>query len=376
MDAKKIVAVIYGGQSTEHEISCRSAAFLFRHLPQSRFAIAALAVTKEGRMVPQDCGRIQQDDRDVVEIKRHEAPDPVSAAAFERLTGFLGGSDDAAASREVIVFSIMHGTYGEDGCWQGFWELAQVPYVGADVLGSAVAMDKDVAKKLVELAGITIVPYVTVRSGSWQRDHDEVVEEVHAKLGRGPFFVKPANLGSSVGVNQASTDDQLKQALTEAFRFDRKVLVEQAMDVREIEFAVRGDEEAEVEVSFPGEVASSSGFYSYESKYIDANDAQIMIPAELSADQTHYSRQLAGEIYKVLNLSGLARVDLFLDKVTGRFLFNEANTLPGLTSISQYPLLWQHMGDTPESLLTKLIDAALARDQRRQQVQKTLQTQG
>jgi D-alanine-D-alanine ligase len=370
MSLKKTVAIVYGGKSTEHEISCRSAAFLFRHMPLDRYELAALAVNKEGKLLPQNINRIQQEKAVVVRIDETEQPDPHSKKIAERLIAFLNGQQSRQKNDDIIIFSIMHGTYGEDGCWQGFWELAQVPYVGPDLLGSAIAMDKVVAKKLVQLENIPVVDYVTVHLAEWLEDQDEVLGKIQAHLSDGPYFVKPASLGSSVGANQARKREDLIKALKEALSFDVKVLVEKNVEIREIEFAVLGGDK--VRVSLPGEVAASSGFYSYESKYVDANDAKILIPAPIDQKLIEEGRDLAARIFRALNLYGLARIDLFLEKSTQRFYFNEANTLPGFTSISQYPMLWQHMGIGPAELLRELVEIALQRFQQKNTLQRNL----
>lgn len=358
---RRTVAVIFGGQSTEHEISCRSAAFLFREIPRDRYQVAALAVTKNGRLIPQNLERIEREQNPTVAIYEGETADPVSQQVFQRLCQFLGNGQGAEQTPapddgDLLVFSIMHGTFGEDGCWQGYWELAGLPYVGADVLGSAIAMDKEIAKKLVSLAGVPIVPYSVVQRAEWQKNRQSVLDRIQNDLAEADYFIKPANLGSSVGVSRAKNRQELEKAVSEAFTFDTKVLIEKAMNVREIEFAVLSGEETKV--SLPGEVAASSGFYSYESKYIDAEGAKILIPAPLSEAQIQEGQELALKAFHALNLFGLARIDLFLDKQNGQYFFNEANTLPGFTNISQYPMLWQHMGLSPAQLLHELLETA------------------
>jgi len=369
---KKTVVVVFGGQSTEHEISCRSARFLFRQIPRDRYQLAALAVTKEGRLIPQNLERIEQEVNPSVAIIESESADPVSTSAFQRLRQFLDSASkrNESVDDSLIVFSIMHGTFGEDGCWQGFWELAGVPYVGVDVLGAAVAMDKEIAKKLVSLADVPIVPYVSVRAEEWLRDQQGVLARVEKYLPNISYFIKPANLGSSVGISQASNRSELAAGIERALSFDTKVLVEQGMDVREIEFALLGG--AQPKVSLPGEVVSNTGFYSYETKYIDADAAKILIPAPLTERQVKEGQALALRVYEALNLYGMSRVDLFLENSTGQFFFNEANTLPGLTNVSQYPLLWEHMGVTPSELLHELIETALQRHGHKRRLQRVL----
>ncbi|MFW7380799.1 MAG: D-alanine--D-alanine ligase family protein [Oligoflexus sp.] len=367
---KKTIAVIFGGQSTEHEISCRSATFLFRNIPRDRYQVAALAVSKDGQLMPQNIERIMAETQPTVRIVTSEAADPVSLAAFRRLKRFV--TQEASEDMPLIVFSIMHGTFGEDGCWQGFWNLADLPFVGVDVLGSAVAMDKEIAKKLVSLAEVPIVPYVTVQDYEWRQNAEAVIERIESQLQGSNYFIKPASLGSSVGISRAKNRVELQEGMNQALGFDQKVLVEQCLEVREIEFAVLGTDEPRV--SLPGEVVSNSGFYSYDTKYVDADGAKILIPAPLTAEQTELGQKLALKIYHALNLFGMSRIDLFLDKTSGQFYFNEANTLPGLTSVSQYPLLWQHMGLSSAELIHQLVETAVYRHERKKRLQRVLQT--
>jgi D-alanine-D-alanine ligase len=266
----------------------------------------------------------------------------------------LALSPDPGATREFdVLFPIIHGTFGEDGTLQGFFEMASIPYVGAGVLGSAVGMDKDVMKRLLRDAGMSIVPY-------WR-----LLESDRAAFMGGqapglpyPVFVKPANLGSSVGITKVSSISSLVAALDEAFAYDRKVVVEAGLDVREIELSVLGNDDPVASV--PGEVQPAGEFYDYRAKYID-DDSKLIIPAELGEDQVREAQDLAIQTFRVLECSGLARVDLFLEKSSGKFFVNEINTLPGFTSISQYPLLWAESGVDGQSLVTRLVDLALER---------------
>lgn len=367
---KTTVVVVFGGQSTEHEISCRSAAYLVRKLPRERFNLAALAVSKDGVLLPQDLGRIDRENLDTIRIVRDEQADPASKQAFERLRQFVNYGKSANVDDKYVVFSIMHGTYGEDGCWQGYWELADLPYVGADSLGSAVSMDKELAKQLVSLAGVPIVPYLAIEAWQWKENSSGLLDLVEQHIPGSKFFVKPASLGSSVGVGQAQNREELGAAITEALRYDFKVLVEQGMNVREIEFAVLGGEKPKI--SQPGEVVATSGFYSYETKYLDADAAKILIPAPLAEHKAKQGKELAIKAFQALKLYGLARIDLFLDKDSDEFYFNEANTLPGFTSVSQYPLLWQHMGLSAGDLLSELVELATLRHQRRRSLRRQL----
>lgn len=255
-----------------------------------------------------------------------------------------------------VFFPIVHGTQGEDGALQGLLEMAGVPYVGCGVLGSAVGMDKDVSKRLLRDAGLPVVEFVVARAGSAKLAGIE--QRVAAELGF-PCFVKPANLGSSVGVSKVRSAAELPGALAQAFRYDRKLVIERAIAAREIETAVLGLDEPQV--SLPGEIVPRHEFYSYEAKYLDPNGAELIVPAPLSEEQTREVQRLSLRAFEVLELEGLARVDFFLDRNTGEWFVNEVNTLPGFTAVSMYARMWQHSGLSYRDLVTRLIELALAR---------------
>jgi D-alanine-D-alanine ligase len=254
----------------------------------------------------------------------------------------------------------------EDGSIQGLLELADVAYVGAGVLGSAICMDKDVAKRLARAAGIDTVEYLCLRGQGWRKDMPQVLERVAAELGY-PVFVKPANLGSSVGVTKVARQQDLELALGSAFAYDEKVLVERAVNAREIELAVLAalDPAQPPHVSVPGEIVPQDAFYSYERKYLDPQGAALEIPAKLDDRQIAQARSIARDVFMALECDGMARVDLFLDRDSGRLLFSEANTIPGFTTISMYPKLWEASGLSYGDLLARLISLALARHARR-----------
>ena len=252
-----------------------------------------------------------------------------------------------------VVFPVLHGTYGEDGTIQGLLELADIPYVGAGVLGSAVGMDKDVMKRLLRDAGLPIVDYWALRSS----EIESFVREKGKDLPY-PVFVKPANLGSSVGITKAHNIGELPAALVTAAEYDRKIVVEKGIDAREIELAVLGNDNPEV--SIPREVIPAREFYDYQAKYVN-DDSRILIPAPLTEAQSREARELGRKVFQVLEGSGLGRVDLFLEKSTGKFYVNEINTLPGFTSISQYPKLWEASGLPYAELVDRLVALAIER---------------
>lgn len=363
MRSKKTkVIVLYGGKSAEHEVSCRSADFVLRNLDKNKYDVQAIAIDKAGQWLPQPMQSLQSTPEAGVPILRErrslmasESPG-TNPAALMALSEADTREEDGVAN--VVVFPVIHGTNGEDGTLQGMLELTDVAYVGPDVLGSAVGMDKVVAKKLVQLAGVPIVPYVELRQYQWEKDKKSLLLKIERELGF-PVFVKPARQGSSVGVSKVKEASSLENAVAEALSFDDKVLVEKGLNVREIECAVLGDYDPEV--SIPGEVIPHAEFYSYEAKYQDPNGASLAIPAKLSATQTKEARDLAKQAFVAMDLYGMARVDLFLDKDSGMFYFNEVNTIPGFTVISQYPMLWKESGMAPGQLVDRLIELALKR---------------
>lgn len=346
--------VLYGGRSTEHEVSCRSASYIFRNIDRSIYDVYPIAVDKQGRWLPQNRQLLERNRPSSLPVEAQAESDTESRTLLERIWTPGTQKDD------IVVFNIVHGTYGEDGCTQGFFDLQGIAYVGSGTLGSALAMDKVVAKKLVEAAGIPVVPYVSFRQPEWQKSSPSLVETAIAKLGF-PMFVKPVSLGSSVGVRKVQDPSALREAIDHALAFDEQVLIETGMDVREIEYACLGDYEPAV--TAPGEVVVPAGFYTYEEKYSQASKSEVMVPAHLDAKLAEAGREMARDIFRALNLYGLARIDLFLTKQGQKFYFNEANTLPGFTSISQYPKLWEHSGYSGQQLIATLLELALKRRQ-------------
>jgi len=360
------VAVVFGGRSAEHEISLLSARFVLESLDPVRFEPVLVGIDKSGRWLLQEPSLLLEGARDPRAVALDGAKPgvvmpPHPGAGLVVTTG-VGTS--GVLGRVDVVFPVLHGPLGEDGTIQGLFELAGVPYVGSGVLGSAVGMDKDVMKRLLAAAGLPLLPYRTVRRARWDADPKAVLAEAGTLAP--PLFVKPANLGSSVGVTRVADASRLAEAIDRAFAFDDKIVVEEGLErPREIECAVLGGEPPLASV--PGEIVvhHRDGFYSYAAKYLDADGATTRIPAELDESQASEVRRLALSTFAALEAEGLARVDLFLD-AQGRWFVNEINTLPGFTAISMFPKLMEASGVGPRELVTRLIEDALRRAARRQ----------
>ncbi len=356
------VLVIYGGRSAEHEISCRSAAFILRNLDPEKYDVHAIAIDKDGTWLPQNTKHLLANLKGPVPIERSVAAQTALPAGRDPAGNLLallpGGS--APDRKKLVVFPILHGTFGEDGTMQGLLELAEVAFVGPDTMGSAIGMDKVVSKKLVQAAGVPVVPWLETRQQYWAKHKDEIANEAVKALGF-PMFVKPVRLGSSVGITKVQDLAALKKACDNALSYDDKIMIEKGLAVREIECAVLGDYDPEVSV--PGEVIPHAEFYTYEAKYLDEGGASMAIPANLDAEQTKMARDLSRRVFMALDLYGMARVDLFLEKGTNKFYFNEVNTIPGFTEISQFPLLWKESGVDARQLLDRLVGLAVKRQE-------------
>jgi D-alanine-D-alanine ligase len=364
-DSPKLrVMLLYGGHSTEHEISLESATSVLRHLDPKRFDIVPVFVDQQGAfhrhvLAPPTDGR-------PLELPQATTG---NAEALSARGGHLFASDGGGPLS--VVFPVMHGPLCEDGSMQGLLELADVPYVGSRVLGSALCMDKDVAKRLVRAEGIAVVPYLTLRGPEYETHSVSWFERIERELGY-PVFVKPATLGSSVGVSKVGSRSELRDALSLALRYDDKLLVERAVRAREIEFAVLAarDLSAPPDVSVPGEIAAREDFYSFERKYLDAAGAELTVPAPLDAATLEKGQNAARRIFLALECEGMARIDFFLDKDSGELYFNEVNTIPGFTAISMYPKLWAASGVPYAELLDRLVRDALQRHERRSRWQR------
>jgi D-alanine-D-alanine ligase len=350
---------------------------VIQNLDREKYEIVPIGVDKEGRWHVNDIHLIEKAGATLPMDKTQPTvvlpPNPTGDNALVPLYGsreaeLSGGAAPLGGVPRVIdvIFPVMHGTFCEDGTIQGLMELADVPYVGCGVLASAVGMDKEVAKRLARDAGLPIVPYVSIKKEVWKRNRDAYATRIAHELGY-PCFVKPANAGSSVGVHKVKEASQLAAALEDSFRYDTKVLVEKAIAAREIEVSALENPDPGLPplVSVPGEIVPTHEFYSYEAKYLDENGAALLIPAKLTPEQIAAVQRLAQGAFMALECEGMARVDFFCDKQTGEFYFNEVNTIPGFTSISMYPKMWEASGIGYAELLTKLIGLAIARHQRK-----------
>ena len=335
-------------------------------MDRERFEIVPVAIDKQGRWHLNDISLLEGHKSLPVfkDAPKVVLPPNVAEISSGSVLVHLGGSGE---DRSIdVVFPVVHGPLCEDGTIQGLLELADVPYVGCGVLASAVAMDKEMAKRVARDAAVPIVPYVSLKYETWKKQKRGLAEKIQNELGY-PAFVKPANLGSSVGVHKVTEPGRLESALEDAFTYDTKVLVEVAIDAREIELSVleNPDPGAEPLVSVPGEINPTHEFYSYEAKYLDEKGAELIIPAKLDATLTQQAQEIAKNIFSAIECEGMARVDLLLDRTNGQFYFNELNTIPGFTSISMYPKMWQASGISYQELLSRLVDLALARHRRK-----------
>jgi D-alanine-D-alanine ligase len=364
------VGVIYGGRSGEHEVSLASAASVFQNLDPARYEAVAIRIEKDGRwMLPPEPPKVMKA-ADVIKGALGEAgdagPQPNRSAREAYPMAYPGGATLMSGSTGVnldVVFPVLHGPYGEDGTVQGLLELANVPYVGAGVLASAVGMDKAAMKLVFAAKGLPICDYEVVLKRDWQRDEHAVLQQIVARLGF-PVFVKPANLGSSVGISKAKHAAELRTAIALAAQFDRKIVIEAAVPkAREIEVAVLGNDDPEASV--PGEVIPSGEFYDYEAKYV-SDDSRTVIPASIDDARAAEVRALAIAAFKAIDGAGMARVDFLLAGDSQVLYLNEVNTIPGFTTISMYAKMWDASGLPYAQLIDRLIALAIERHAEKQ----------
>ena len=346
---------MFGGRSGEHEISLRSADSIIRALDPAKYECVPIAITKSGKwLTSSDATRLLPGA--VIEA----ADTHVAILGDPTETGLQHLDGSGAPERRLdVVFPVLHGTFGEDGTIQGLLEMAGIPYVGCGVLASAAGMDKVIMKQLFREAELPIVGYTSLLRTRFEQDSESELNRVIEAVGF-PCFVKPANLGSSVGISKARDRKSLKEGITVASRYDRKIIVEEGVDAREIEVSVLGNDSPEA--SLPGEIIPQSAeFYDYKAKYLDDNGARLEIPAKLPHAIVNELQDLAVKAFKAIDGSGLARVDFFILKDSGKILVNEINTMPGFTSISMYPKLWEASGVSYSELVDRLIALAIER---------------
>ena len=330
--------LLFGGKSTEHDVSVLSARSVANAASKERLEIIPICIAKDGLFVPPEQSR-------AIEPVDHGDP----AFSFESWL---------RQEKPDVVFPIIHGTGGEDGALQGYLETVGVPYVGSGVAASGVAMDKVHMKQAFAAAKLPLVDYVYVHENDWKSERDRITRQVHNML-RLPYFVKPANAGSSVGVTKVKNDRDLDAAINNAFRFDEKALVERGLDARELEISVLGNESPQASV--PGEIVPGAEFYNYEDKYAADTKAQLIVPAKLPKEKIEEMQRIAITAFKAVNASGYARVDFFLERGTNRLFLNELNTIPGFTNLSMYPKLWEATEIKYSRLIERLIELGLER---------------
>lgn len=351
------LGVVCGGKSAEHEISLRSARSIVEALDRNKYNIILIIIDKNGRWF---LNQEQQFLSGVENLEKLENPKMDSEIMLVKRNNLISTTDKKTnqnLNHLDVVFPILHGTFGEDGTVQGMLKALDIPFVGVDVLASAVGMDKDIAKRLWRDSGIAVADFICVH----RKNKDELkFEGVVERLGL-PLFVKPANAGSSVGVHKVNTNIEFESAISDAFQYDKKILIEEAVEGREVECAILGNENPIASVV--GEIIAQAEFYSYEAKYIDADGAKLVIPALISKEEEHNIQEAAIKAFQIIGCEGLARVDFFL-KPDGTVVINEINTMPGFTSISMYPKLWEASGIPYSQLLDRLIELAIERHRR------------
>lgn len=364
---KMRVGVLFGGRSGEHEVSLRSAQSVMAALDPKKYEIIPIAVTKQGNWLTGENAQQLLIDSSIHPI---DANQPQSAITNQLLVG----SHTPLTTDIDVVFPVLHGPNGEDGTVQGLLELADLPYVGSGVVGSAVGMDKGIFKAVMQTHHLPILPYRLLLSRDWQKQPQAILNELEAALTY-PMFTKPANLGSSVGISKCRNRAELQQGLQEAAQYDRRLIVEQGINARELEVSVLGNEDAIA--SAVGEVRPRREFYDYTAKYLlppgSEEESELLIPAPLPAEMAERVRALAIQAYRAIDCAGMGRVDLLMDKESGELYLNEINTIPGFTSISMYPKLWE-VSDLPyPKLLDRLIELAIERHKQKGHLKHTFE---
>lgn len=359
MNKRLVVGIIFGGRSGEHEVSLMSAQGVMGAVDKTKYEIVPIGITKEGRWLASG------DPLKALSSGNDAESNPAALLAQPGQRGLIQledqGQRPGITAEEVgqldVVFPVLHGPYGEDGTLQGLLELAGIPYVGPGVTAAAVGMDKALFKDIMCAKGLPVTRYLVLKRKDWEQNPEQTLARIEGEIGYA-CFVKPANLGSSVGISKASTRAELGEALDEASLYDRKLVVEAAVDAREIELSVLGNDEPIV--SIPGEIIPCNDFYDYAAKYVNG-DSELLIPAPIPAETARLAQRLAIEAYRAIDCAGMARADFLLDRHTNEVYVNELNTIPGFTPISMYPKLWEASGISYSELIERLIELALER---------------
>ncbi|MCM3400142.1 D-alanine--D-alanine ligase [Oceanobacillus profundus] len=354
---KKKLGLLFGGKSAEHEVSLQSAKNVMEAIDPSKYDVVLIGIDKSGKWHLNNASHFLLNAEDPKLIALNKTNKGIALVPGETENQLVNREGMEALGQLDVIFPILHGTLGEDGSIQGMLRMANIPFVGSNVLGSAISMDKDIAKRLLREAGLTVANSYTY---TWASKNSISFDEITQQLNL-PLFIKPANQGSSVGVSKVQTQEEFEKGVASAFNYDHKILIEEAIQGREIECSILGNENPIA--SIPGEIVATADFYSYEAKYIDESGAALEIPAQLSEDVTKQIQEVAIKAFKALNCDGMARVDVFLTK-DNKIVINEINTIPGFTKISMYPKLWELSGIPYSQLIDKLINLALERHQR------------
>ncbi|NGP45918.1 D-alanine--D-alanine ligase [Bacillaceae bacterium SIJ1] len=363
--SKKKVGIIFGGKSAEHEVSLQSAKNIIDAIDRTKYDVVLLGIDKQGRWQLNEASSFLLHAENPALIQLNQSSYGVAMVPGRSSEQFVATQSGDPLDQLDVIFPIVHGTLGEDGSLQGLLRMANLPYVGPNVLSSAICMDKDIAKRLLQAADLPVA-----RGLSFTKARQDAIDFTTVKETLGlPVFIKPANQGSSVGVSKATCEESFFKAVEDAFQYDTKIVVEEEIIGREIEVAVLGNEHPEA--SLPGEILPQSGFYSYESKYIDDEGARLELPASLAEKEVKDIQKLALDAFQTLQCEGLARVDFFL-KPDGQWVINEVNTLPGFTQISMYPKLWEISGLSYTALIDQLLELAIERYERETQLKSSI----
>jgi len=359
---KTKIFLMYGGKSAEHEVSMKTAFAVCNALDFNKYEVSPIYITKEGTWINRPALESPFKELSQLKLTNEDSSNQLISQSF--LTEATQKDDE---NQLPIIFPLLHGPNGEDGTVQGLLEVLNLPYVGNGVLASAAGMDKVIMKHLFAQAGLNQVKYSAVYRYEWEDAENQTYSKVEEEIGY-PCFVKPANLGSSVGISKCTTREELKAAFEEAFQFDRKIIVEQGVKAREIEIGVLGNDHPECSVA--GEIVPKTEFYDYKAKYEDG-DTALIIPAEITEKEYETIKEMAIKAFKVLDCSGLVRADFFLTE-DGEVLINEVNTMPGFTPVSMFPLLWQQSGVDYPTLINKLVELGLERYNQKQKIRYTV----